>query len=61
MILKGRREIFTDEREITKKNICEVFCEAFDVHLFNASDIKYLQEYERGQGCFHQARNNPFP
>ena len=48
MILKGRREIFTDEREITKKNICEVFCEAFDVHLFNASDIKYLQEYERG-------------
>ena len=48
MILKGRREIFTDERRITRENICDVFCEAFDVHLFNASEIKYLQEYEKG-------------
>ena len=48
MVLKGRREIFTDAREITKENICEVFTEAFQVHLFNAAEIKYLQEYERG-------------
>ena len=48
MILKGRREIFTDVKEITKENICEVFTEAFNVHLSNASEIKYLQEYERG-------------
>ena len=43
MILKGRREIFTDVKEITKENICEVFTEAFNVHLTNASEIKYLQ------------------
>ena len=48
MVLKGRREIFTDVKEITKENICEVFTEAFNVHLSNASEIKYLQEYERG-------------
>ena len=48
MVLKGRREIFTDVKEITKENICEVFTEAFNVHLLNASEIKYLQEYERG-------------
>ena len=48
MVLKGRREIFTDVKEITKENICEVFAEAFDVHLLNVTDIKYLQEYERG-------------
>ena len=48
MVLKGRREIFTDEKAITKENICEVFTEAFNVHLLNAAEIKYLQEYERG-------------
>ena len=48
MVLKGRREIFTDVKEITKENICEVFTEAFSVHLLNAAEIKYLQEYERG-------------
>ena len=48
MVLKGRREIFTDYKEITKENICEVFTESFNVHLINANEIKYLQEYERG-------------
>ena len=48
MVLKGRREIFTDFTEITKKNICEVFNEAFNVHLQNAAEIKFLQEYEKG-------------
>ena len=48
MLLKGRREIFTDEKEITKQNISKVLAEAFEVHLLNAAEIKYLQEYERG-------------
>lgn len=48
MILKGRREIFTDVKEITKENISKVLAEAFEVHLQNVSEIKYLQDYERG-------------
>ena len=48
MVLKGRREIFTDVKEITKENIGKVLADAFDVHLRNAVEIKYLQEYERG-------------
>ena len=57
MIFKGRREIFTDFTEITKKNICEVFNEAFNVHLQNAAEIKYLQEYERGvQPILHRVK-----
>lgn len=48
MKLKGRKEIFTDEKEITRSNICDVFEEAYSIHLSNANEIKYLQEYERG-------------
>ena len=48
MILKGRREIFTDEIEITQENICDVLNEAFATHLMNATEIKYLQDYEKG-------------
>ena len=48
MILKGRREIFTDVKEITKENISKVLADAFEVHLLNVAEIKYLQEYERG-------------
>ena len=48
MILKGRREIFTDVKEITKENISKVLADAFKVHLLNVTEIKYLQEYERG-------------
>ena len=48
MILKGRREIFTDVKEITKENISKVLADAFEVHLRNVAEIKYLQEYERG-------------
>lgn len=44
MVLKGRREIFTDVKEITKENICDVFSEAYSVHLSNAAENKYLQE-----------------
>ena len=48
MLLKGRREIFTDVKEITKENISEVLADAFETHLLNSKEIKYLQEYERG-------------
>ena len=49
MDLRGRREIFTDVTEITKENICEVMDEAFEIHLQNASEIDYLQNYEKGK------------
>ena len=48
MVLKGRREIFTDVKEITKENISKVLADAFDIHLLNVTEINYLQEYERG-------------
>lgn len=48
MILKGRREIFTDVKEITKGNISKVLADAFNIHLLNVAEIKYLQDYERG-------------
>ena len=48
MELKGRREIFTDVKEITKENISKVLADAFETHLLNVTEIKYLQEYERG-------------
>ena len=48
MILKGRREIFTDYKEITKGNIGKILTDAFSVHRGNAVEIKYLQEYEKG-------------
>ena len=49
MDLRGRREIFTDVAEITKENICKVMDEAFETHLLNAAEIKYLQDYEKGK------------
>ena len=48
MVLKGRREIYTDEKEITKQNISKVLGKAFETHILNAAEIKYLQDYERG-------------
>ncbi len=48
MILKGRREIFTDVKEITHGNIAEVLKDAFSEHKQNVIEIKYLQEYEKG-------------
>ena len=41
MELKGRREIFTDEKEITKENIAKVIADAHKIHLLNATEIKY--------------------
>ena len=48
MLLKGRREIFTDFENITRENIGKVMTEAFEVHRINAVEINYLQEYEKG-------------
>ena len=48
MELRGRREIFTDVKEVTQSNITEVLKEAFSVHTVNAAEIRYLQEYEKG-------------
>ena len=48
MELKGRREIFTDVKEITQENISKVLADAFETHLLNVKEINYLQEYERG-------------
>lgn len=48
MAYTGRREIFTDEIEITKENIAKVLEAAFVTHRQNEAEIKYLQEYERG-------------
>ena len=57
MILSGRREIFTDVKEITLKNICEVVAEAFNTHRKNAAEIKYLQDYEKGiQPILHRTK-----
>jgi hypothetical protein len=48
MLLKGRREIFTDVKEINKENISKVLADAFEIHQQNVTEIIYLQEYERG-------------
>ena len=48
MLLQGRREIFTDETEITRSNVAKVIEDTFNVHLQNAREIEYLQNYERG-------------
>jgi SPP1 family phage portal protein len=48
MLLKGRKEIFTDVKEITKDNISKVLEDAFPTHLSNVTEIEYLQNYERG-------------
>ncbi len=49
MDLRGRIEIFTDATEITQENICKIMDEAFETHLKNASEIEYLQNYEKGK------------
>lgn len=49
MELKGRREIFTDVKEITKENIAKVLADAFEIHRLNVAEITYLQEYEKGK------------
>lgn len=45
----GRIEIFTDESEITSKNVIKVLQKAMPTHLINASRCDFLLRYESGE------------
>ena len=45
----GRRPIFTDEPEITDKNVCDVVLKALPVHNLNRAEIKHLYDVYRGK------------
>lgn len=44
----GRRQIFTDEAEITAGNVCDVLNKALYWHSINQEEINYLWGYYRG-------------
>ena len=46
--LHGRRQIFTNEREITGKNVVKVLNDALDIHRRNRAEEEYLEKYLRG-------------
>lgn len=48
MAMHGRRQIFTNVRDITKKNVLDVLNDALSVHVKNRSEEMYLLKYERG-------------
>ena len=48
MQLHGRREIFTEVKEINSGNVKQVLNKALSVHNRNRSEIRYLQRYLRG-------------
>lgn len=45
----GRYEIFTDEKEITQKNIIEVLQKAIAIHEKNRNRIEFLLKYDAGE------------
>lgn len=45
----GRKEIYTDEKEITKGNILSVLQKAYAVHLINAKDCEELIKLDKGE------------
>jgi len=45
----GRREILTDEKEITTENLLAVLRDAYTTHLANKNEMKYLYEYYKGK------------
>ena len=47
--LFGRRVIYTDETEITDKNVAAVVLNAMPTHVANRSDINYLYDYYKGK------------
>ena len=47
--LHGRRQIFTSEREITARNVCDVLGKALATHRKNRAEILFLKRYEKGQ------------
>lgn len=46
--LHGRRQIFTNVKEITSGNVIEVLNKALSVHLTNRAEMVYLEKYSRG-------------
>lgn len=48
-MLFGRRKIFTSVKEITSDNVVEVIGKAYQTHLLNQSEIKYLYDYYKGR------------
>lgn len=46
--LYGRKVIYTDEEEITSKNVVEVLKKAVEANQTNVSDMKYLYDYYKG-------------
>ena len=46
--LRGRRRIFTNVKEVTKKNILTVLGKAYGTHLLNQIEIQALIDYELG-------------
>lgn len=47
--MNGRKQIFTNETEITAENVVEVLNKALKVHTQNRSDEQYLIDYLRGK------------
>lgn len=52
----GRREIFTDELNITAANVVKVLEDAVDVHDRNRSEMDYLWRYYKGETPILQKR-----
>ena len=46
--LHGRKQIFTNETQITRKNVIEVLNKALPKHLSNRADEVYLEKFVRG-------------
>ena len=63
--LHGRRQIFTNESEITPANVRDVLNKALPIHLQNRGEMVYLEKYLRGiqpvlnrQKVYHKEINN---
>lgn len=48
MILKGREQVFTNERVITRANVVKVLNDVLPIHQKNRAQIQYLYEYLKG-------------
>ena len=48
-MLFGRRKIYTSVSAITSENVVDVITKAYNVHLMNRGEIKYLYDYYKGK------------
>lgn len=46
--LRGRRQIFTGEAEITRDNVLDVLSKALSIHKLNRAEIVFLKKYAKG-------------